>query len=86
MTYRDVTLSYSTQEMPMLNMSRPLQSLLSTFAGNVNGPVTEDIIQATEAAIPIGRIVDPFDVADDVLFLADPARSLLSGAEIRDDV
>ncbi|KAL9561318.1 hypothetical protein ACKAV7_014673 [Fusarium commune] len=59
--------------------------LLSTFAGNANGPVTEDIILAKGAAIPIGRIAEPSDVANAALFLADPASSLISGAEIRVD-
>ncbi|KAH6876796.1 hypothetical protein B0T10DRAFT_195226 [Thelonectria olida] len=59
--------------------------LLSTFAGNADGPVTEDIIKAKGAAIPIGRIAEPSDVANAALFLADPASSLISGAEIRVD-
>ncbi|KAL9564966.1 hypothetical protein ACKAV7_010880 [Fusarium commune] len=59
--------------------------LLSTFAGKASGPVTKDIIQAKGAAIPIGRIAEPSDVANAALFLADPASSLISGAEIRVD-
>ncbi|KAM5350779.1 hypothetical protein ACJ41O_007284 [Fusarium nematophilum] len=59
--------------------------LMSTFAGNPDAPVTEDIIRARGATIPIGRIAEPSDVANAALFLADPASSIISGAEIRVD-
>lgn len=59
--------------------------LLSTFAGKPGAPVTPEILKAKSAAIPIGRIAEPSDVANAALFLADPASSLISGAEIKVD-
>lgn len=59
--------------------------LLSTFAGNAGAPVTAEILKIKSAAIPIGRIAEPSDVANAALFLAEPASSLISGAEIKVD-
>ncbi|KAJ4024628.1 hypothetical protein NW752_003192 [Fusarium irregulare] len=56
--------------------------LLNKFAGIADGPVPEDIIKAKCAAIPIGRLVEPSDVANVALFLAEPASSIISGIEI----
>ncbi|RJE25096.1 short chain dehydrogenase [Aspergillus sclerotialis] len=55
--------------------------LLSKFAG-VDGPVPAEIIKAKCEAIPIGRLVEPSDVANVALFLAEPASSIISGVEI----
>ncbi|KAH7220478.1 uncharacterized protein BKA55DRAFT_599564 [Fusarium redolens] len=56
--------------------------LLNKFAGIADGPVPEDIIKAKCAAIPIGRLVEPSDVANVALFLAEPASSIISGIEV----
>ncbi|KAL4912045.1 NAD(P)-binding protein [Aspergillus aurantiobrunneus] len=56
--------------------------LLNKFAGIGDGPVPAEIIQAKCAAIPIGRLVEPSDVSNVALFLAEPASSMISGVEI----
>ena len=56
--------------------------LLKKFAGIGDGPVPDDIIKAKCEAIPIGRLVEPADVANVALFLAEPASSIISGVEI----
>ncbi|KAG5656908.1 hypothetical protein KAF25_011077 [Fusarium avenaceum] len=56
--------------------------LLNKFAGIADGPVPEHIIKAKCAAVPIGRLVEPSDVANVALFLAEPASSIISGVEI----
>lgn len=56
--------------------------LLNKFAGIANGPVPEEIIRAKCESIPIGRLVEPSDVANVALFLAEPASSIISGVEI----
>ncbi|EXM13372.1 Short-chain dehydrogenase/reductase SDR [Fusarium oxysporum f. sp. vasinfectum] len=56
--------------------------LLNKFAGIADGPVPADIIKAKCAAIPIGRLVEPSDVANVALFLAEPASSIISGIEV----
>lgn len=59
--------------------------LLSTFAGNAGGPVTEEMVSGRAKGNPMGRIAEPFDVANAALFLADPVSSLINGAEIKVD-
>ncbi|KAM0438584.1 hypothetical protein ACHAPT_001336 [Fusarium lateritium] len=56
--------------------------LLNKFAGIADGPVPAEIIKAKCEAIPIGRLVEPSDVANVALFLAEPASSIISGVEI----
>ncbi|KAL3474892.1 NAD(P)-binding protein [Aspergillus californicus] len=56
--------------------------LLNKFAGIADGPVPAEIIKAKCDAIPIGRLVEPSDVANVALFLAEPASSIISGVEI----
>ncbi|KAL3496059.1 NAD(P)-binding protein [Aspergillus germanicus] len=56
--------------------------LLNKFAGIADGPVPAEIIRAKCEAIPIGRLVEPEDVANVALFLAEPASSIISGVEI----
>ncbi|CAI7577507.1 unnamed protein product [Penicillium bialowiezense] len=56
--------------------------LLNKFAGIADGPVPAEIIKAKCEAIPIGRLVEPSDVANVALFLAEPASSIISGIEI----
>lgn len=56
--------------------------LLKKFAGIGDGPVPADILKAKCEAIPIGRLVEPSDVANVALFLAEPASSIISGVEI----
>lgn len=56
--------------------------LLNKFAGIGDGPVPAEIIKAKCEAIPIGRLVEPSDVANVALFLAEPASSIISGIEI----
>ncbi|CBF87330.1 hypothetical protein AN9284.2 [Aspergillus nidulans FGSC A4] len=56
--------------------------LLNKFAGISDGPVPPEIIKAKCEAIPIGRLVEPSDVANVALFLAEPASSIISGVEI----
>ncbi|KAF9694783.1 hypothetical protein EKO04_007224 [Ascochyta lentis] len=56
--------------------------LLNKFAGIADGPVPAEIIKAKCAAIPIGRLVEPSDVANVALFLAEPASSIISGIEV----
>ncbi|KAB8270032.1 NAD(P)-binding protein [Aspergillus minisclerotigenes] len=56
--------------------------LLNKFAGIEAGPVPAEIIKAKCEAIPIGRLVEPSDVANVALFLAEPASSIISGVEI----
>ncbi|KAM5341628.1 hypothetical protein ACJ41O_014659 [Fusarium nematophilum] len=56
--------------------------LLNKFAGIADGPVLAEIIKAKCEAIPIGRLVEPSDVANVALFLAEPASSIISGVEI----
>ena len=55
--------------------------LLGKFAG-IDGPVPAEIIKAKCEAIPIGRLVEPSDVANVALFLAEPASSIISGIEV----
>ncbi|KAL4812958.1 hypothetical protein BDW67DRAFT_188191 [Aspergillus spinulosporus] len=47
-----------------------------------DGPVPPEIIKAKCEATPIGRLVEPSDVANVALFLAEPASSIISGVEI----
>ncbi|KAJ5484580.1 hypothetical protein N7453_012048 [Penicillium expansum] len=56
--------------------------LLNKFAGIADGPVPAEIIKAKCESIPIGRLVEPSDVANVALFLAEPASSIISGVEI----
>ena len=56
--------------------------LVIKFAGIEDGPVPAEILKAKGEAIPIGRLVEPEDVANVALFLADPASSIISGVEI----
>ncbi|KAH7141760.1 hypothetical protein EDB81DRAFT_653793 [Dactylonectria macrodidyma] len=56
--------------------------LLNKFAGIADGPVPDHIIKAKCESIPIGRLVEPSDVANVALFLAEPASSIISGIEI----
>ncbi|KAK5075649.1 hypothetical protein LTR70_005394 [Exophiala xenobiotica] len=56
--------------------------LLNKFAGIADGPVPAEIIKAKCEAIPIGRLVEPSDVANVALFLAEPASSIISGIEV----
>lgn len=56
--------------------------LLNKFAGIQDGPVPSEIIKAKCEAIPIGRLVEPSDVANVALFLAEPASSIISGIEV----
>ncbi|KAI3003096.1 hypothetical protein CBS147346_5561 [Aspergillus niger] len=56
--------------------------LLDKFAGIPNSPVPAETIKAKCEAIPIGRLVEPSDVANVAPFLADPASSIISGVEI----
>ncbi|GLB19539.1 hypothetical protein AtubIFM61612_009446 [Aspergillus tubingensis] len=56
--------------------------LLNKFAGIPDGPVPAEIIKAKCEAIPIGRLVEPSDVANVALFLAESASSIISGVEI----
>jgi 3-oxoacyl-[acyl-carrier protein] reductase len=55
---------------------------LNKFAGIADGPVPAEIIKAKCESIPIGRLVEPSDVANVALFLAEPASSIISGVEI----
>ncbi|KAL4967062.1 uncharacterized protein BDV14DRAFT_188456 [Aspergillus stella-maris] len=56
--------------------------LLNKFAGISDGPVPAEILKAKCEAIPIGRLVEPSDVANVALFLAEPASSIIRGVEI----
>lgn len=56
--------------------------LLRKFAGIPHGPIPAEIIRAKCEAIPIGRLVEPPDVANVALFLAEPASSIISGIEV----
>lgn len=56
--------------------------LLNKFAGIGDGPMPAEILKAKCEAIPIGRLVEPSDVANVALFLAEPASSIISGVEI----
>ncbi|KAL3299982.1 NAD(P)-binding protein [Colletotrichum asianum] len=56
--------------------------LLNKFAGIADGPVPAEIIKAKCEAILIGRLVEPSDVANVALFLAEPASLIISGVEI----
>ncbi|KAL4874889.1 NAD(P)-binding protein [Aspergillus karnatakaensis] len=56
--------------------------LLKKFAGIDEGPVPEEILRAKREAIPIGRLVEPSDVANVALFLAEPASGIISGVEV----
>lgn len=56
--------------------------LLNKFAGIPDGAVPAEILQAKCDAIPIGRLVEPSDVANVALFLAEPASSIISGIEV----
>ncbi|KAF2163465.1 hypothetical protein M409DRAFT_37218 [Zasmidium cellare ATCC 36951] len=56
--------------------------LLNKFAGIADGPVPAEIIRAKCDPIPIGRLVEPSDVANVALFLAEPASSIISGIEV----
>ncbi|CAG9989111.1 unnamed protein product [Clonostachys byssicola] len=56
--------------------------LLNKFAGIADGPVPAEILKAKCEAIPIGRLVEPSDVANVALFLAEPASSIISGIEV----
>ncbi|CRL25522.1 Short-chain dehydrogenase/reductase SDR [Penicillium camemberti] len=56
--------------------------LLNKFAGIADGPVPAEIIKAKCESIPIGRLVEPSDVANVALFLAEPASSIISGIEV----
>lgn len=56
--------------------------LLNKFAGIGSGPVPAEILKVKSEAIPIGRLVEPSDVANVALFLAEPASSIIGGVEI----
>ncbi|KAF3018982.1 hypothetical protein E8E14_012538 [Neopestalotiopsis sp. 37M] len=56
--------------------------LLNKFAGIADGPVPAEVLKAKCEAIPIGRLVEPSDVANVALFLAEPASSIISGIEV----
>ena len=56
--------------------------LLNKFAGVPDGPLPADVLKAKCAAIPIGRLCEPSDVANVALFLGEPASSLISGIEV----
>ncbi|KAK3195924.1 hypothetical protein K4F52_000791 [Lecanicillium sp. MT-2017a] len=56
--------------------------LLNKFAGVADGPLPAEVLKAKCAAIPIGRLVEPSDVGNVALFLAEDASSIISGIEV----
>lgn len=48
-------------------------------------PVTDDLLQDIAATVPLGRLADPHEIAQVVLFLASDAASYMTGAMINVD-
>ncbi|KAL4903986.1 hypothetical protein BDW74DRAFT_168494 [Aspergillus multicolor] len=63
-------------------VSSATKSMALDLMGISDGPVPAEIIKAKSKAIPIGRLVEPSDVANVALSLAEPASSIISGVEI----
>ena len=55
------------------------------FASGIGGQVTEQARQAITASIPLGRLGDPDDVAQAVVFLASPAARYITGEALTVD-
>lgn len=55
---------------------------LNKFSGIVEGLVPVEIIKVKCEVIPIGRLVEPSDVANVALFLVESASSIISGIEV----
>ena len=60
-----------------VNAVAPTYVRTSFIAGLISNP---DLLATIEAATPMGRLADPEEVADAILFLASPAASMLTGA------
>jgi len=55
------------------------------LASERKGPVTEEILQALAATVPMGRLADPAEIGRVVLFLASDAASYMTGSMITVD-